>query len=282
MYKVKLCLGTSEQFGIGLEEQIKLFKETVFDAFFLNWNKDSDVKKIKEYSDSLGMIFQSIHAPFTKSADMWTVGEKAEEAIEELCECLRDCAENDVPIMVCHTFIGFDEHNPNQIGIENYRKVVELAKKLNVKIAFENTEGEEYLNAVMHAFEDYDNVGFCWDTGHELCYNHSKDMTELYGDKLLCTHLNDNLGIKDFNGKITYIDDLHLLPFDGIGDWQGIAKRLNKYNYNDILTFELNTISKPDRHENDSYGRMDITDYICEAYKRACRVAALKINDKNK
>ncbi len=279
MYNVKLCLGTSDQFGITVKEQIKLFKDTGFEAFFVNWSKGENISEIKEYADSLGMIFQSVHAPFGKSADMWTSGEKATIAVEELSECLADCAANNVPIMVCHAFIGFEEHSPSEVGVENYRKVVEKARKLGVKIAFENTEGEEYLAALMKAFDDYENVGFCWDTGHEMCYNRSCDMMELYGEKIICTHLNDNIGIKDYDGTIFWTDDLHLLPFDGAADWKNIVHRLNKYNYNDILTFELNKLSKPNRHENDVYDKMTIEEYICEAYKRACKTAMLKTRD---
>ena len=127
----------------------------------------------------------------------------------------------------------------------------------------------------MSAFSDRRHVGFCWDSGHELCYNAGRDMLALYGDRLFCTHLNDNLGIRDYTGRITFLDDLHLLPFDGIADWSGIARRLNYHGFSDILTFELNTESKPGRHENDYYGRMTPVEYVTEAYKRACRVAAL-------
>ena len=101
-------------------------------------------------------------------------------------------------------------------------------------------------------------------------------MLALYGDKLIATHINDNLGIRDYDGKITYIDDLHMLPFDGIADWNDIVGRLNKYDFHDILTFELNTKSKPGRHENDVYDQMDIELYVTEVFKRACRVAAMK------
>ena len=275
MYRTRLCLGTSKLFG-EIKEQLSMFHELGFEAYFVDWNDDMDVAEIKAHGDSLGMIFQSIHAPFTKVAAIWKDDEApAAEAVEELIRCVNACADNEVPIMICHAFIGFKDHTPTPIGIERFRMVVEAAQKRGVKVAFENTEGEEYLAALMDAFVGYDNVGFCWDTGHELCYNRGKDMLALYGDRLLCTHLNDNLGIKDFYGQITYIDDLHLLPFDGVADWEDITRRLNQHHYNGILTFELNK-AKKHRHENDVYAEMDVMRYLCEAYKRACRVAMLK------
>ena len=75
--------------------------------------------------------------------------------------------------------------------------------------------------------------------------------------------------------EITYIDDLHLLPFDGIADWDGIARRLNRCGFSGPLTFELNTLSKPNRHENDGYAALPLEQYLALAYGRACRVATL-------
>lgn len=275
---IKLCLGLNSQFEKENKEQIALIKRAGFDAYFMNWKPDLDVKELKEYGDELGMICQSMHAPFGKMADMWEEGEKAEIATNELLRCVEDCFENQIPILVCHCFIGFGPENPNEIGIKNFEKVVLKAKELGIKIAFENTEGESYLDTLMEAFEKYENVGFCWDTGHEMCYNYSKDLLAKYGERLICTHLNDNLGISSEEGVITYLDDLHLLPFDGIADWTGIVTRLNQWGFEDILTFELNTKSKPGRHENDVYDEMKLEDYLAEAYKRACQVAEMKNN----
>lgn len=282
--KTKLCLGLNSQFDIDKKEQLELLKKTGFDAYFFTWNSQANTKELKSYGDELGLICQSMHAPFDKMADMWELGpaacQKAEEAVQELLTCVEECAKNQIPILVCHCYIGFGPQTPNQTGINNFERVVKRAGELGVKIAFENTEGEDYLEALMKAFEKYDHVGFCWDTGHEMCYNYSKDMMAKYGDRILCTHLNDNLGIKSPENNITFHDDLHLLPFDGIADWEEIVDRLNRYDFNDILTFELNTKSKPGRHENDVYDNMDIELYITEVYKRACRVAALKERNK--
>ena len=280
MWNQKLCLGTSTGFEYSIKEQIRMFRLAGFEGYFVGWERGMDIKDIKAYGDSLGMIFQSMHAPFGKVASMWEQTDKTELAIDEHLCCLRDCADNDVPIMVVHAFIGFDKHEPTQFGIDNFRIIVEEAQKLGVKVAFENVEGEEYLAAVMEAFKDFDCVGFCWDTGHEMCYNHSQDMMALYGDRILCTHINDNLGIRNYSGKITDQDDLHLLPFDGIADWQDIVHRLNKHNFDDILTFELSKKSKWKRHDNDMYDQMRFEDYVAAAYNRACRVATLKLRDK--
>lgn len=276
MYKNKLCLGLLESLDLSFEEQIRLMKKTGFEAFFIGWNRELDMESVMAAAREEGMILQSIHAPYIKMADMWKETENTQNAIDELIACLADCQKYGAPIMVVHAFIGFENHEPTEFGLKSFEKVVCAAKEMGIKVAFENTEGEEYLAALMEYFEKDENVGFCWDTGHEMCYNYSKDMLALYGDRLLCTHLNDNLGIRDYEGKITWIDDLHLLPFDGAADWADIAARLNRHGYDGILTFELTTKSKPGRHENDVYGRMDPEEYITNAYIRACRVAMLK------
>lgn len=280
MYQTKLCLGVSGDLGMDTEEQIRLFHEIGFEGFFTGY--DQKQLTYRRLADELGMVYQSVHAPFVRIAKLWTGEEGASDMQNELLCCINDCADAGVPIMVCHAYIGFaPSAGPTLAGIERFRRVVEEAGKRGVRIAFENTEGEEYLAALMDAFKEYSHVGFCWDTGHELCYNYGKDLTALYGDRLFCTHLNDNLGIRDYEGRITWHDDLHLLPFDGICDWQDVTERLNRHGYDDILTFELNKTCSTNRHDKDSYRHMDAVEYIAQAYVRACRVAALKSRGKS-
>ena len=276
MYGSKLCLGLMGGLGLNENEQIRLFKKTGFEGFFMGWAPGMDLEGIMRTAKEEGMILQSVHAPFTKMAAMWKETDQTQAAIDELLACIEDCRKIGAPIMVIHPFIGFTEHTPTEFGLKNYEIVVDAAEKAGVKLAFENVEGEEYLEALMKYFEKREIVGFCWDTGHEMCYNYSKDMLALYGDKLICTHLNDNLGIKDFGGEITWIDDLHLLPFDGAADWADIVSRLNRCGYDDFMTFELTTSSKPGRHENDLYAKMSAEEYVAQAYIRACRLAMMK------
>lgn len=282
MYKQKLCMALSKQFGLPLEELILLLKNTGFEGFAIDISdRKTDAESLVRIGKRENMIIQSLHAPFNKSDDMWFEGELGDEALRELIEDIELCARLEIPIMVAHTFIGFDSDNiPTQLGIERYGALARRADEVGVKLALENTEGEEYFDALMNAFKNEKSVGFCWDTGHELCYNRSRNLMADYGDRLIATHLNDNLGVRDFDGKITYIDDLHLLPFDGIADWNAIAERLAASPFDGPLTFELSIISKPGRHENDKYAAMPVESYIAEAYNRACRVATLYLKAK--
>ena len=283
MYKQKLCMGVSPTIGIPIQEQIPLIAKAGFEAVFTGWDHGVPVDEFKKIADEYGLIYQSIHAPFHKRADvskMWLPGEAGKAAAEELCGCLEVCSDIGVGIMVSHVYIGFKYDLPDATskacGLENFGIVVHRAEELGVKVAFENTEGEEYLDVLMRGFGESSAVGFCWDTGHEQCYNSGNDMMALYGDKLIATHINDNLGISKFDGTRDPHDDLHLLPFDGITDWQSVASRLDAVDFDGIMTFEVKARSHAGRHDNDVYANMSPEIYITEAYKRACRVAALR------
>lgn len=277
MYRHLMAMGTSEAFGVPIDEQIRLLKKTGFEGFFTPWKKEYPVNEWAALARELGMIYQSIHAPFGGVADLWRNDkEKAQAAEQELIDCIHSCSENGVGLMISHCYIGFDGIvDITEEGLSRYGRIIDEAERCGVNIAFENTEGEEYLFALLDRYGDRKNVGFCLDTGHEMCYNFGKNLLEFFGDKLIATHINDNLGIKDYNGKIFWHDDLHLLPFDGIRDWQETADRFRKCGYKGILTFELCKTSKPDRHENDKYDRMPLDEYFAEAYARACRFVAM-------
>jgi len=268
----KLCLGTGMGFSEPTEVQIRLIKKAGFDGFFTDMDSIENLMKYAEIAKEENLIYQSVHAPFGKMHLMWEGTDKeAEETLCELKRCVDACVKIDVPLLICHVIIGMERCTPNERGAILFRELSEYAKERNIKIAFENTEGEEYLHTVLEKCRDLENVGFCFDSGHEMCYNFSRDMLSLYGHRLFATHLNDNMGMKDEKIK-TWYDDLHLLPFDGIADWDNIADRLRKSTCPRCLTFELVSTNKPERDYHRIYEGMSFSDYIKEAYKRAVRI----------
>ena len=274
MWKQRIGISVGNSYSIPTADVIKIIKSTGFDAISPEWEANGNLSEIVGTARQNELIIQSLHAPFDKAADMWNDDSASISAKNDLLAALNSCIQFEIPVLVVHTWIGFDyTFDEANLDYKNFDEIVSYAKEHNIKIAFENTEGEEYLFALMEHFKDNDTVGYCWDSGHEMSYNHSHDLLAKFGDRLIMTHINDNLGISRLDGKTFWTDDLHLLPFDGIADWDNNVERLKKSKHLDILNFELNIKSKPDRHENDCYGKMTLEQYFAEAYKRACRIA---------
>ncbi len=273
MYKQKIGISINNNYPIPNRELITMLSQIGFDAISPKWDTEINMNEIAAISKEAGVTIQSIHAPYNKSDLLWDK-DNCTDAKDEILMSIDDCAKFNVEALVMHVWIGFDyTFDKQNLYFGAFDEIVAHAKSKGVKIAFENTEGEEYLFALMERYKDLSHVGFCWDSGHEMCYNYSKDLLAIFGDRLFMTHINDNLGISDFDGKIYWTDDLHLLPYDGIGDWEYNAKRLKKSRPLEFLNFELNIESKPNRHENDVYQQMTPLLYFTEAYKRACKIA---------
>ena len=283
MWKQKLGVSLAIEYQKPMPEIIKLVKQIGFDAISPEWSNIDALNLIAEEAKKQGLIIQSLHAPYHGAAQLWSEDDTVNSsALDKIFQSLDGCKKHGIPVLVMHTWIGFtDIPSPTKKGLETYGKIVAKAKKYGVKIAFENTEGFDHFETLMNYFNGEETVGFCWDSGHEICYNYSKDLLAQYGDRLIMTHLNDNLGISKFDGKIFWTDDLHLLPYDGVADWDKIAVRLSKAKSLEILNFELNIRNKPNRYENVCYEKMSIEEYFTEIYKRACRFAYRLLAVKN-
>lgn len=279
-----LCINNDTGFDIPLSQTLKHIKNAGFDAFFYCKVKNEGSENVSiaaDFSANNGLCFQAIHAPFYGMDDIWhdESGEDAAVMKKDLISSIDDCVRFDVPLVIMHAIIGMDRCTPTQTGIDRLSGIIDYAVKNGVTIGFENTEGEMYLERIFDEFGSIPNVGFCFDSGHEMCYNYSKDLLAKYGKYLVSTHLNDNFGMTDIN-NMTFLDDSHLLPFDGIRDWQKTAESLHKYNFDGILTFEVTSKSKSGRSANDIYKDMTSQQFYIEAYSRAERFRQLFENTK--
>ena len=277
MEKQIIGISVGNQYKIPTKEIVKTVAAVGFGAVAPSMPLEDvkfDIEGIVKSARECGLKIPFVHAPFLNAAALWQeAGEMGMLGEEELLRGLRLCHTYEIPCLVAHAWIGFTpSEGPTELGFSRMDRVVRAAEQYGVSVALENTEGEEYLHALLSRYKKNASVGFCYDSGHEQCYNRGRDLLALYGDRLLVTHLNDNLGISDPAGSISPMDDLHLLPFDGSIDWESTAKRLKKSRLPDVLNFELNIASKPGRHENDAYGKMTYEAYFSEAFRRAERI----------
>ena len=275
----------AKQYKLGIAlmgDHVNMIGQIGWEAFFTGWDRNNLERWANEAARN-GLIYQSIHSPFGgqhKVSYMWQDREEGKFVTDQLIECVKDCARFDIPVMVIHPFIGFRDHTPTQVGLDNYARVVEVANKLGVKLGFENVEGEEYLAALMEKFWNEPCCGFCLDTGHEQCYNGGKDMMALYGEKLCHTHFNDNLGIilpPDASVDLTWHNDLHLTMGDGIVDWKGVMDRIDASPYEGPLICELTRGNKPGRNDHDGYAAMTMEGFYAFALERARMVRDRKL-----
>lgn len=253
--------------------QLDTLKSVGWDGFFSGWTDIYVNEKLADHAAKIGLKYQSIHAKIGRVDKLWDDGEDGDEEVKNQIDCISGAKTLGIDLVILHTIIGMEKCSPTALGVERYGKIFEHAKKLGVTVALENTEGEIYLETLINAYKNEDTVRFCIDTGHEMCYNHNSDLITKYADKLVCTHINDNLG--QTGEKITFFDDSHLVPFDGVADWRGVAKRLNKAGYRGDITLELIRYSRPNRNTHDIYGDMSCHDYFALALERAKIISSM-------
>lgn len=217
--------------NVSVLETIKAIKNAGFKNVFVQWydkeweySQEEQVKMCKE----LGLNIIFAHLGYQNINSIWEEGEIGDSLVERYKKDIKDCKENGIPMVVMHLTSKTKAPMYGEIGLERIKKIINYAKELNVKVAFENTKIKGYLEYVLGNIKD-DNVGICFDAGH--CHVHFNDEFnfKFFKDRIFAVHLHDN----------DKSDDLHLLPFDGTIDWKNVIKKLKECNYNGPITLEL-------------------------------------------
>lgn len=271
-----------ERFGFSLENSyalplaqvIDLLADAGFCALSPAWKQDGYIKEIHRLARQRGLTLQSIHGQIRGIPALWSHDiETASPVLQDFMQAATACSEFGAPILVVHAWYGKEyTFCKEDLCFDHFETLVRHAENLGIHIAFEHLEGPEYLEALMAHFEGFDTVGFCWDSGHECCYNPGWDFLNRYGDRLIMTHLNDNLGLTDPSGRLLSTDDLHLFPGHGIINWENALGQLKSSRKQDILNLELKIRPKGDQCKLDLYSKMPLEEYFREAYQNACRV----------
>lgn len=229
MNNLVVCVNNSNK-NVNIYETIDAIKEAGFENVFIqwyneNWNptQEEQLKYIKK--QGLNIIFA--HLGYQNINDIWLLNED-ESLVERYKNDIKICKDNGIDLVVMHLTRKMEAPLYNEIGLKRIKEIIEYAKSLNVKIAFENTKIKGYLDYIFDNINS-DNIGLCYDSGH--CHAHFKDEFnfEKYKNKIFAIHLHDNDGASD----------QHLLPFDGTINWNKVIDNLKKCNYNGPVTLEL-------------------------------------------
>lgn len=252
--------------GETLENCASIMKEQGFESTFTGVY-DSDKKQV-EVADIIaksGIFYESVHAPFDHINDIWFDTDDGLRMINELKTSVDRCEIAKVPILVVHLSSGLNPPPTTDIGRGRFIDLVEYAALKNVNIAFEN---QRMLGNIGWAFEEFakaDNVGFCWDCGHEYCFTPGRHYMPLFGDRLIFTHIHDNTSEFDI--------DRHLIPFDGNIPFDFIAKQIRESGYKGTLMLE--TFPRYKEGVYDSYQDYTLYRFIERAAKAAKKLRSM-------
>lgn len=221
----------NENENVNIIQTIESVKNAEFKNVFVQWyDKDWEHSQIEqvEMCKKLGLNIIFAHLGYQNINSIWEEGEIGDKEVERYKKDIKDCHENGIPMVVMHLTSKKIAPMYGKIGLNRIRKIVEYAKKLNMKVAFENTKIKGYLEYVLDNIKD-DNVGICFDAGHYHVHFDDEFNFELFKNRIFAVHLHDN----------DKSDDLHLLPFDGTIDWEYVINKLKDCNYNGPITMEL-------------------------------------------
>ena len=217
--------------GLSAKQAATMIKDAGFTKILLDSSTPEKMKDTAEAVLNAGLTFDQLHAPFNTINNMWLDTDKGEDTLRDLTDAIDCCVAFGAPIATVHLSSGRTPPTITDIGRARYTRLVEYAAKKGITIAFENQSFLHNITWALHDFKDTDNVGFCWDTGHQLCATPDVELMTLFGDQLVCTHIEDNNAV--------FEEDLHILPFDGKFDFNRGVELMKRYNYQGCLTLEV-------------------------------------------
>ncbi|MBQ4289772.1 MAG: sugar phosphate isomerase/epimerase [Clostridia bacterium] len=253
----RIGINYSKDLGLSPEEALPLFSSLCFGAFFTEYDgADASVERFAVLAQENGLIYESLHAPFGHINDLWSDSLEGDDMERELADTVRAASRSGIPFVVLHLSSGDGAPPVCDAGRRRIDRLVSLAVSRRVTLAFENQRKLANLAFVLELYRDCENVGLCWDVGHEKCFAGGREFVPLFPGKLVCTHIHDNDCVPQ--------GDLHMIPFDGRIDFRRTAHHLR--GFAGTLMLELFPSF------SGRYGAMSPESFVTRARDAVCRL----------
>ena len=247
-------------------EVLPMIREAGFDAVFTASVDPETVKSISKTASALGLALEFLHAPFRGINDVWLEGEAYRALWDQHYLAVDLAAEYGIPSVIVHVSSTYRPPEINDLGLSRFDALVDHAETKGVIIALENLRKVGNLSYLADRYEEREHVRFCYDSGHRHCYTPKMEWIDFFADRIVATHIHDNLGQTP---GLQEHDDLHYLPFDGNVDYTDMMRRLDRVGYEGSLMLEVFQRAKRE------YADLSPREFITEAYRRIDRIAKL-------
>jgi len=247
--------GISFYFGYKIKnkQRAKMIKDAGFDCVITTADKRFDkqngtIRKQVKLFKKVGLKLSSLHMRYNdpELKNFFENNKIGDQIEKDVIKDLKVAKKYGFTCVVVHMKEEFSD-----IGVERLKRILKVCEELDIPLAIENID-YQYLFVKIFETIDHKYLKFCYDSGHNNCFDKYFDYLEKYKDKLICLHLHDNDGS----------DDLHTLNKYGNIDWEDVAKKLAKCNEVN-LDYELLMNVK---------GAFDAERALKECYKQACEL----------
>ncbi len=191
------------------------------------------LKAYKDLKDKLA-IYYLCHGP--REGDPNDMRSLEEVYLPKIFEILPLMTELDMSLLTLHLWFDprFVKEDVLTFKIGLLRHIIKKAADFEITICLENLS--ETASHMIVPFTDLPLLNLTLDLGHAqllTVMNTSYEFIERYPERIKHVHLHDN------RGGDSYQDDLHLLPGEGIVDFEKVFKKLKAMAYDRTITLEL-------------------------------------------
>lgn len=197
--------------GNDVEHNLELIKASGFVSTCLEYNADFQRNVKKAFN--LGLKVEELELPLPEINSLWEEGTEGDYLTEKIRRCIFDAAENGIPLLVLRVTVSTDVPKTSAIALVRFGKLVREAEKQGIKICMKNAEFVRHISLLLTMFKS-NNLGLCYDLGHEDCFTPGIKYVPLFGERILCVRINDNNGFPP-DKTVKPESDFHLIPFDG-------------------------------------------------------------------
>ena len=240
---------------------------------FFGLDEDAFLTVIREQKtlfSSHGIEVSQAHAPWRTPRD--NDPDERKRWLLAMKKSIRGTAALDSTRFVVHPLMPymFTKDNPDEVWQMNEEflgEVADYAKGYGVTVCLENMPFPDFpISTVGHDLEmlrrlGRDNLKICLDTGHAAIFFGSDVASAVreLGDRLEALHIHDNMGESDE----------HLIPGDGIIDWDGVTKALKEIGYKGVISLE--TSPKHTQNPREKWEEREL--YLVGIAKRLAKAA---------
>jgi sugar phosphate isomerase/epimerase len=162
----------------------------------------------------------------------------------------------DSQIVIIHPTAGvqFEDMRARIHALRNsLRELIPYALHRNVRLALENLPSLLSMQVFEAVLDEFPELGVCYDSSHAQISTHPFGVLQRFRERIIATHVSDNRGVSDD----------HMLPFEGVIDWDEFAFYAGKLPH--LTTFMLEVEVRESAFK-------DTREFLTQAFQRTQRL----------